>query len=121
MLVCEAAGFDVVGLAPYGTQVAGLRTRAALVRLRYASALDERRPIPAWIDAVLERAVHPSPQKRQEVLSEFVHDLRQPGAAYLARHRTPLAGRNPLMFWRGLWLLLGIGVVALLGVIQSLR
>ncbi len=111
----------LTGRLPYGTQVASLRTRAALVRLRYASALDERRPIPAWIDAVLERAVHPDPQRRQEALSEFVHDLRQPGAAYLARHRTPLAGRNPLMFWRGLSLVLGIGVVALLGVIQSLR
>ena len=111
----------LTGRLPYGTQVAGLRTRAALVRLRYASALDAQRPIPAWIDAVLERAVHPDPQRRQEALSEFVHDLRQPGAAYAARQRAPLTERNPLLFWRGLALVLAITVVALLGVIHSLR
>ena len=111
----------LTGRLPYGTQVASLRTRAALVRLRYASALNAQRPIPAWIDAVLERAVHPHPLKRQEALSEFVHDLRQPGAASLARHRTPLAERNPLMFWRSLSLVLALAVVALLGVVHSLR
>jgi len=111
----------LTGRLPYGTQVAGLRTRAALVRLRYTSALDADRPIPAWIDTVLERAVHPDPQRRQEALSEFVHDLRQPGAAYAARQRAPLTERNPLLFWRGLALVLAITVVALLGVIHSLR
>lgn len=111
----------LTGRLPYGTQVASLRTRAALVRLRYASALNAERPIPAWIDAVLERAVHPNPFKRQDALSEFVHELRQPGAATMARHRAPLAERNPLMFWRGLSLVLALAVVALLGVVQSLR
>ena len=106
----------LTGRLPYGTQVAGLRTRAALTRLRYASALhDESRPIPAWIDAVLERAVHPNPLKRQAELSEFVHELHQPGAATLARARTPLAERNPLMFWRATALVLAVTVVALLG------
>ena len=105
---------------PYGTQVAGLRTRAALLRLRYASALhDESRPIPAWIDAVLERAVHPNPLKRQAELSEFVHELHQPGAATLARTRLPLAERNPLMFWRATALVLAITVIALLGVLHA--
>lgn len=111
----------LTGRLPYGTQVAGLRTRAALVRLRYASALDADHPIPAWIDAVLERAVHPDPVKRQEALSEFVHDLRQPGPAYAARQRVPLAARNPLLFWRGISLVLAITVVALLGVIHAQR
>ena len=111
----------LTGRLPYGTQVASLRTRAALVRLRYASALDAQRPLPAWIDAALERAVHPDPLKRQEALSEFVHDLRQPGPATLARQRTPLTARNPLLFWRGMALLLAITVVALLGVIHAQR
>ena len=109
----------LTGRLPYGTKVAGLRTRAALTRLRYASALnDESRPIPSWIDAVLERAVHPNPLKRQAVLSEFVHDLQQPSASTLARRRPPLIERNPLMFWRGLALLLGIAVVALIGLLH---
>lgn len=110
----------LTGRLPYGTQVAGLRTRAALARLRYASALhDERRAIPAWIDAALERAVHPDPLKRQEALSEFVHDLHQPGAATLARQRTPLTQRNPLLFWRALALVLALSVVALLGLLHA--
>ena len=109
----------LTGRLPYGTQVAGLRTRAALLRLRYASALhDESRPIPAWIDAVLERAVHPNPLKRQAELSEFVHELHQPGAATLARARPPLAERNPLMFWRATALVLAITVVVLLGLLH---
>ena len=109
----------LTGRLPYGTQVAGLRTRAALRRLRYASASSEHNPIPAWVDAVLERAVHPEPRKRQEALSEFVHDLHQPNAATLARARAPLAERNPLLFWRTLALLLALAVVALLGVLHA--
>ena len=110
----------LTGRLPYGTHMAGLRTRAALTRLRYASALhDESRPIPAWIDAVLERAVHPNPLKRQAELSEFVHELHQAGAATLARTRPPLAERNPLMFWRATALVLAITVIALLGVLHA--
>lgn len=110
----------LTGRLPYGTQVANLRTRAALRQLRYASALhDASRPIPAWIDAVLERAVHPDPLKRQEALSEFVHDLRQPSAATLARQRPPLTQRDPLLFWRATALVLAITVVALLGVLHA--
>jgi siroheme synthase len=90
----------LTGRQPYGTQVAGIRTRAALMKLHYASALDEHRAIPAWMDAVLRRAVHPNPLKRQEALSEFVHDLRQPSAAYLGRARPALYERNPMVFWR---------------------
>ena len=110
----------LTGRLPYGTQVAGLRTRAALTRLRYASALhDERRPIPAWIDAVLARAVHPQALQRQAELSEFVHGLHQPGASTLARTRPALIERNPLMFWRGLALALALAVVTLLGMLHA--
>ena len=73
------------------------------------------------MDAVLRRAVHPNPRKRQEALSEFVHDLRQPSAAYLGRARPALYERNPMVFWRAIALVLGATVVALLAVIQHLR
>ena len=68
---------------------------------------------------MLERAVHPNPLKRQAELSEFVHELHQPGAATLARTRPPLAERNPLMFWRATALVLAITVIALLGVLHA--
>jgi serine/threonine protein kinase len=110
----------LTGRLPYGAQVARVQSRAQLRQLRYSSALhDESRPIPAWVDAVLERAVHPDPLKRQEALSEFVHELHQPGAATLARTRTPLVRRNPLLFWRMLSLLLGLAVVGLLGLLHA--
>lgn len=106
------------GRLPYGTRVAGAHTRAAQRRLMYDSVLDERRAIPAWIDAVLKRAVDPSPHKRYEALSEFVQDLRRPNAAFLSRSRPPLIERNPLRFWKGLSLLLALAVLVLLAVLR---
>lgn len=48
------------GRLPYGAEVAKTRTLSAQRKLQYASVLDADREIPAWIDAVLERAVHPA-------------------------------------------------------------
>jgi serine/threonine protein kinase len=111
----------LTGRLPYGTQVSRVRTQAAQRQLVYASALqDEQRPIPAWIDSVLKKAVHPNPLKRHEALSEFVQDLRQPGADFLNRSRAPLMERNPLLAWKLLSLLLALAVVVLLGVIRSM-
>ena len=86
------------GRLPYGAAAAGVRTRAAQRRLRYASVLDEQRNIPAWIDAAIRKAVHPEPLERYEALSEFVHDLRHPNSELM--RRTPLIARNPAAFWR---------------------
>ena len=69
-------------------------------KLRYASALDDNREIPAWIDEVLQKAVQPDPYKRYEELSEFVYDLRHPNQSYLEPAPTPLMERNPLLFWK---------------------
>ena len=110
----------LTGRLPYGTQVSSIRTKAAQHKLQYATALHERRPIPAWIDGVLMKAVHPSPDKRYEVLSEFVHDLRHPNLQFLNQSRPALVARNPLLFWRSLAFVLAVAVVVLLGVIRSL-
>ena len=68
----------LTGRLPYGAQVAKARTQSQQRKLRYDSALDDNREIPAWIDGVLKKAVHPDPYKRYEELSEFVFDLRHP-------------------------------------------
>ncbi len=102
------------GQLPYGTAVAGARTRAAQRRLRYRPLHDGEREIPAWIDEVLKKALHPDPYRRYEALSEFVHDLRQPSRTYLARTRPPLMERNPVLFWKCVSLLLAIVVGVLL-------
>lgn len=103
------------GRVPYGTQVARATTRAAQRRLVYASVLDDKRSIPAWVDDAIRKAVHPNPSKRYDEISEFVHDLRQPGRAFLHRERAPLLERNPVMFWKGLSLILLLVIVLMAG------
>ena len=102
------------GRLPYGAQVAKSRTQAAQNRLRYASVLHEDREIPAWIDGVLGKAVHPNPRKRHESLSEYVYDLRHPTRAFLSKTRPPLVERHPVRFWKGLSAILAAIIVVLL-------
>jgi serine/threonine protein phosphatase PrpC/predicted Ser/Thr protein kinase len=97
------------GRLPYGADAARVRTRKAQCALQYASLSDE---IPSWIDAALRKAVHPDPLQRYEVLSEFVHDLRHPNAALL--RPTPLAERNPTLFWKGVSAILGLALLLVL-------
>ena len=101
------------GRYPYGTQVAQAKTRAAQKRLNYQSVLDDEREIPAWIDHVLRKALHPNPYKRYAELSEFVYDLRQPNQVFIAQHKPPLIERNPVGFWQGVSLILLLIVIAL--------
>ena len=96
----------LTGKLPYGARMARARTRAQQRRLAYVSALDDTRQIPAWIDAVLRKAVHPDPRRRHEELSEFVHDLRHPNQDLLNAARPSLLERNPLLFWKALSFLL---------------
>jgi serine/threonine protein phosphatase PrpC len=109
----------LTGRLPYGTAVAKTRTQAQQNALRYTSALEDRRPIPAWVDGALMKAVHPNPAKRYQHLSEFVFDLRHPNQTFLKKTFVPLVQRNPLMFWKGLSLILVVTVVALLGVLSK--
>ncbi len=106
----------LTGKLPYGLQVAQCRTRAAQNRLSYRPirANDQEVPVPAWIDDVLRKALHPDPYKRYEDLSEFVFELRQPNPAFLAKARPPLMERNPVLFWQGVSLLLALILVGLL-------
>ncbi len=102
------------GRLPYGTAVAGARTQSAQRKLHYRSVLHEEREIPAWIDGVLRKAVHPDPLARYETLSEFVYDLRHPSQAFLRKARPALVQRHPVRFWKGLCAVLAVVVVALL-------
>lgn len=92
----------LTGRLPYGAQVAKTRTRSQQRKLRYNSALDDNREIPAWIDGVLSKAVHPDPYKRYDELSEYVFDLRHPNKNFLNSSPVPLIERNPLLLWKSL-------------------
>lgn len=102
------------GQLPYGAQVARATTRAAQRKLVYRSVRDDARSVPIWIDGALRKAVHPNPFKRYDALSEFIHDLRHPNPTFVSQGRPPLLERNPLLFWKGLSLLLVIALIATL-------
>ncbi|MBP1150501.1 bifunctional protein-serine/threonine kinase/phosphatase [Methylocaldum sp. RMAD-M] len=102
------------GKLPYGAEVSKARTRAAQKKLAYHSVLDDDREIPASIDDVLRKAVHPNPYQRYGELSEFIYDLRHPNQAFLNKTRPPLIERNPVVFWKSVSFILAITVVALL-------
>lgn len=104
----------LTGKLPYGAEVAKTRTKAAQKKLRYRSLLDEHRAIPAWIDEVLRKAVHPDPYQRYAELSEFVYDLRHPNDALMNKRPPPLLERNPLVFWQTLSFVLLLIIAALL-------
>lgn len=104
----------LTGKLPYGAQVAKCRTKAAQNNLIYDSALHDEREMPAWIDDVIRKMVHPNPYKRYEELSEFLYDLRHPNKAFLNKTRAPLLERNPVMFWKGVSFILAVIVVTLL-------
>jgi serine/threonine protein phosphatase PrpC len=90
----------LTGKLPYGSQAAKARTKSQFGKLRYKSAVDDNREIPAWIDGALRTAVHPDPNRRYESLSEYTFDLRHPNPKYLNASTTPLIERNPNLFWK---------------------
>ncbi|MPZ36452.1 MAG: protein kinase [Rhizobiales bacterium] len=102
----------LTGRLPYGARVARARTRSQQRKLRYESALDDNRDIPAWLDETLKKAVNLDPSKRYEELSEFVFELRQPNKNHALP--VPLIERNPLLFWKCLSLVLAIVILVLL-------
>jgi len=109
----------LTGRLPYGAEMAKARTKSQQRQLRYDSVLDDNREIPAWIDGVLKRAVHPDPFKRYEALSEFTHDLRQPNERYVVP--TALIERNPLLFWKSVTVMLALMVIWLLASLHGAR
>lgn len=105
----------LTGQLPYGLDAARLRTAADARRLRYLPLRQFRPELPAWLDAVLQKALQPDPARRQEAVSELVFDLHAPGAAFLRSAPLPLAQRHPVAFWQATTLVLALAVVVLLG------
>jgi serine/threonine protein kinase len=103
----------LTGRLPYGAELARARTRSQQRKLRYYTALDDNRAIPAWIDEVLKKAVHLDPYKRYEEVSEFTYALRHPNQELSPLPR-PLLERNPLLFWQCSTLMLVVVVLLLL-------
>jgi serine/threonine protein phosphatase PrpC/predicted Ser/Thr protein kinase len=104
----------LTGRLPYGAQLAKCKTLASQRKLKYNTLLDDEREIPAWVDDVIKKSVHPNPFKRYQELSEFVFDLSQPNKEFLNKVRPPMMERNPVLFWKGTSFILAVMVVILL-------
>ncbi|WP_409189650.1 protein kinase domain-containing protein [Bradyrhizobium sp. RDM4] len=109
----------LTGVLPYGAQIARIRGRSDVRKLRYRPAEDDDRNIPVWLDGALKKALHPDPYKRHEDVAEFVYELRNPNPAYLRTRTTPLIERNPLLFWKLMTVVLACTVVALLALLHA--
>jgi len=77
-------------------------------------SLAKYRPdLPAWLDALLTRALAVEPNKRPGDVLEFVLALEDgPAAAPPVTKPAPLYDRNPLLFWKMLAGLLAVALVA---------
>ncbi len=109
----------LTGRLPYGADAARLRSRAQQRKLRYRPANGVRPGIPEWVDAAIGKAIHPVPMKRYEVVSELIHDLRNPNPAFSATRMAPLVERDPLLFWKALSFILALAVLGLLGLLAG--
>lgn len=105
----------LAGRLPYGAELPKCRNAAQQRRLRYQSIAALRPDVPAWVDDAFEKALHTDPHRRHGDVAEFVHALQRPDPSLHKPRRQPLAERNPVLFWKGVSLLLGAGCVALLG------
>ncbi|MFG6487067.1 protein kinase [Roseateles sp. BYS78W] len=105
----------LTGALPYGLQVPHVRGDRDLHKLQYVPLRTRRPDLPEWLDRVLRKALQPQAARRQQALSEFLHDLHAPGPEFMTRDRTPLQQRHPLLFWRGLTVAFGVATVVLIG------
>ncbi|HEY4082434.1 MAG TPA: protein kinase [Burkholderiaceae bacterium] len=105
----------LTGQLPYGLQVTRVRSTADLKPLRYVPVRHARADLPEWIDGVLKKALSPNPQRRQEAVSEFLHELHSPPQGWRLARKVPLAERNPVVFWQAMSLILALIALTLFG------
>jgi serine/threonine protein kinase len=100
------------GKFPYGSEIAQANSVSAQRKLNYKSLINDESELPIWIDDTLKKALKMDPLKRYPVLTEFIHDLRQPNKLFLAKTKPPLMQRDPIMFWQFISLMLFILLIA---------
>ena len=74
----------------------------------------EDRDIPSWVDDAMRKAVSPLPERRQQDVFEYLHDLRKPNKAFVKKTKPPLIERDPVAFWQGTSLALVLVIIYLL-------
>lgn len=104
----------LTGHLPYGADAARVRSPAEQRALRYEPVRSSKRSVPIWVDGALKTALHPDPARRYDAMSEFVSDLRTPNPRFQHERYAPLLERDPVLFWKGLSLILVIVLVVVL-------
>ena len=107
------------GSYPYDAKVARTKTVSEQRKLSYKTLLADDREIPSWVDDALRRALNPLPDRRQDDLFEYLHDLRKPNQRFIDKTRPPLIERNPVAVWQGISFALLMVVIYLLSTIPA--
>jgi serine/threonine protein phosphatase PrpC len=108
----------LTGQLPYGAEAARVRTPSQQHALRYRSARSPSTPVPDWIDGALRKALHPDPLKRYDAMSELMDDLTVPNRRFQLERHAPLLERDPVLFWKGLSVILLVIVIVLLALMR---
>lgn len=101
----------LTGKHPYGK---GFANKANIGKCVYTPASRHNPNIPSWIDGALGKAINCDQRQRYETLSEFLVDLSRPNPQFSSAKAAPLLLRDPVAFWRGLSVLLGLLCLLLL-------
>ena len=104
----------LTGRLPYGADVAKISDRSGQLRLKYTPARSYAPRLPLWLDAALEKAVHPDPIRRFDALSELEEAITNPANVQAERSPVSLMARNPVVFWQTISALLAFLVLILL-------
>ena len=92
---------------PFGQDMPEKPDQMNLAKLHYVRSFHHNTMVPIWIDGALKKATAITPQFRYDDLSEFLYDLSTPNPKFLsAEEAIPLIQRNPLLFWKGLSIIL---------------
>lgn len=92
---------------PFGQDMPEKPNKMNLAKLHYVPSFHHNALVPIWIDGALKKATSITPQFRYDDLSEFLYDLSTPNRKFLsAEEAIPLIQRNPLLFWKGLSIML---------------
>ncbi len=89
----------LTGRLPYGKPLESARQAA---RAQYRPVKRFNPEVPIWMDRAIEKAVAKDPERRYQLMSEFLRDLARPNPQFVTANTAPLIERNPEAFWK--WL-----------------
>ncbi|WP_261837344.1 bifunctional protein-serine/threonine kinase/phosphatase [Vibrio ishigakensis] len=115
-------GYEMLtGELPYKPSTSQNLNAARHTKWVYRSLSDYRDDIPTWVDLVFRKATHHLPNRRYQVLGDFIADLYIPNPVLQKeKDESPLIKRNPVLFWKILALMAtGVALVETLMLVSK--